>query len=323
MLCGMASIRKTSKGWQAIIRKKGHKTISKVFTKKKPAELWARGIEDELSESHCNSVAQSMLVSSLLKEYEDKFTHRKRSANREESRMRVLTEHFGDLMVADLSAEVVIGYVDDRLASVVSDTVRKEINTLSVAIDAGMALWGIKLAANPVTTAKGILKITKTLSPGVRRDRRPTSAEIKILRESKISDITMFAIETAMRRGEIANMMREHINGNVLLIPVTKTDKPRTIPLSPVAIKILKKLPAQINGAVWGVHPDTITNRFVDVCHENNIVDLRFHDLRHEATSRLVEKGLSTSQVASITGHTLQSLQRYTHLDPKKLAMKL
>jgi hypothetical protein len=52
--------------------------------------------------------------------------------------------------------------------------------------------------------------------------------------------------------------------------------------------------------------------------------NLRFHDLRHEATSRLFEKGLNIMEVASITGHKdLRSLQRYTHLKAEDLAEKL
>lgn len=47
------------------------------------------------------------------------------------------------------------------------------------------------------------------------------------------------------------------------------------------------------------------------------IVDLRFHDFRHEATSRLFEAGLSIEKVALVTGHKdWKMLKRYTHLDP-------
>ena len=58
--------------------------------------------------------------------------------------------------------------------------------------------------------------------------------------------------------------------------------------------------------------------------HRANIQDLRFHDLRHEATSRLFEKGLSMMEVATITGHkTLEMLKRYTHLKAEDLAKRL
>ena len=54
------------------------------------------------------------------------------------------------------------------------------------------------------------------------------------------------------------------------------------------------------------------------------LVNLTFHDLRHEATSRFFEKGLNPMQVAAITGHkTLQMLKRYTHLKAEDLAEML
>lgn len=59
-------------------------------------------------------------------------------------------------------------------------------------------------------------------------------------------------------------------------------------------------------------------------CKAAGIEKLRFHDLRHEATNRLFEKGLNPMEVASITGHkTLQMLKRYTHLRAVDLASKL
>ncbi len=69
------------------------------------------------------------------------------------------------------------------------------------------------------------------------------------------------------------------------------------------------------------MHPDSISQAFDRVCESSGITGLTFHDLRHEATSRLFEKGLNPMQVAAITGHkTLQMLKRYTHLRAENLA---
>lgn len=54
------------------------------------------------------------------------------------------------------------------------------------------------------------------------------------------------------------------------------------------------------------------------------ITGLRWHDLRHEATSRFFEMGLGTMEVAAITGHkTLSMLKRYTQLRAVDLVGKL
>ncbi|MBL4821255.1 MAG: tyrosine-type recombinase/integrase, partial [Gammaproteobacteria bacterium] len=51
-----------------------------------------------------------------------------------------------------------------------------------------------------------------------------------------------------------------------------------------------------------------------------DIEDLHFHDLRHEATSRLFEAGLTIERVALVTGHKdWKMLRRYTHLKPEDL----
>ena len=66
-------------------------------------------------------------------------------------------------------------------------------------------------------------------------------------------------------------------------------------------------------------------------CEKNGVkpdpdifIDLTFHDLRHEATSRFFEKGFNVMEVAAITGHkTLQMLKRYTHLKAEELAQRM
>lgn len=90
------------------------------------------------------------------------------------------------------------------------------------------------------------------------------------------------------------------------------TKKVKIVPLSTAAIDAL---PRRIDGRVWDARPDSISQAFDRVCKSAGIGGLTFHDLRHEATSRLFEKGLGAMEVAAITGHkTLQMLKRYTHL---------
>ncbi len=63
---------------------------------------------------------------------------------------------------------------------------------------------------------------------------------------------------------------------------------------------------------------------YIRAVRRAGIEDLRFHDLRHEATTRLFEQGLNIMEVASITGHKdLRMLRRYTHLKAEDLAKKL
>ena len=72
------------------------------------------------------------------------------------------------------------------------------------------------------------------------------------------------------------------------------------------------------------IHGTINTKGFNRLCKKLNINDIVLHDLRHEATSRLFEKGLDVMQVKSITGHkSMQMLARYTHFKADELARLL
>jgi len=96
------------------------------------------------------------------------------------------------------------------------------------------------------------------------------------------------------------------------------------VPLSSRAVAVLDSLPRTLDGRVFGTTYEGIHQAFVRACRRADIEDLRFHDLRHEATSRLFEKGFNPMEVSSITGHkTLQMLKRYTHLRAEDLAKRM
>ena len=181
------------------------------------------------------------------------------------------------------------------------------------------------------------------------RDRRLLPGELdRILSASEspvLSDLVRFAIETAMRRSEIAEMTWQMVNlkKRTVTLLITKNGEKRIVPLSSEAVRILYNLPRKIDGEVWGMEPDSITQAFNRAvsraratyekeCEEKEekpnpsfLIDLIFHDLRHEATSRFFEGGrFNVMEVAAITGHkTLQMLKRYTHLKAEDLAERL
>ena len=149
--------------------------------------------------------------------------------------------------------------------------------------------------------------------------------------------INTLALETGMRRGEILSIKKSHINysKSVLLIPSTKTDQPRSIPLSSQALMALRgQLTASqkvsegviplVESTLFHYRPRGLSGAFLKLCRKVKIDDLHFHDLRHEATSRLFEKGLNPVEVATITGHKdTKMLMRYTHLRAEDLVGRL
>jgi integrase len=121
------------------------------------------------------------------------------------------------------------------------------------------------------------------------------------------------------------NIEEAHLDqGRRLLdIPITKTGVPRTIPLCEEALEAIENF-INLKQASPGFRADSVTQSFSRACQRASIINLHFHDLRHEATSRFFEKGLNVMEVALITGHkSLSMLHRYTHLKPESLVGKL
>jgi integrase len=139
-----------------------------------------------------------------------------------------------------------------------------------------------------------------------------------------------------MRLSELVNMRWRYVDmtTRIAYLPDTKNGHPRVIPLSSRALTTLQNLAqrtAERDDRLFRLTPHAVTVAFRRACKrirrdsEGRLcVDLRFHDLRHEAVSRLFERGLNPIEVASISGHrSMQMLARYTHLQATGLLERL
>jgi integrase len=320
----MANISKRSSGsYRVQIRRQGCTAISKTFKSRSAATQWARKTESELERGLYVdfSQAQKVKFSTVLKRYSNEIAPLQKGFKQEVSRCRIVGSRLGNQFLSTVTPSILSQYREDRLQEVSPKTVREELLLVQRVINVCMKDWGIALPenVNPVSLVRKP-KIDNA------RSRRLTPQEYI---ELSASPLFSFAIETGMRRGEIASMKWMDLDEElrILNIPITKNGKTRTIPLSQLAQSILKikKDTSHANDElVWGVSADTITHRFIRFCKRYGYVDLRFHDLRHEATSRFFERGLNTIEVASITGHSdLRMLQRYTHISPNHLVKRL
>jgi integrase len=89
-------------------------------------------------------------------------------------------------------------------------------------------------------------------------------------------------------------------------------------------IATLNDLPLHITRKVFPLSEAALRGLWGRACRRAGIKGLHFHDCRHEAASRLFEKGLNIMEVSAITGHKdLKMLKRYTHLKAEDLALKL
>jgi integrase len=315
--------------WQAHIRRRGYPAQVKTFDTKAEAQAWAAVIESEIARGIfvSRSEAEGTTLAEALNRYAIEVSAAKKTANREIYTIRWWqASSLGPRSLASIRGKDIASV----LAAKESDgaaphTIHLYLALLSHLFTVARKRWGMEGLSNPAE-----LVHKPRLSQG--RDRRLVDDEqTRLLAAAhtyggEIGALITWAIETAMRRGEIAAMRWEHLDlkARVLLVPETKNGTPRRVPLSTTALAVLDSLPRLIDGRVWGMRPDSISQAFERVCKAADIEGLTFHDLRHEATSRLFEKGLNPMEVAAITGHkTLQMLKRYTHLRAEDLVGRL
>jgi integrase len=317
----MATFVKLPSGkWQAQVRKRPHPTRTKTFRTKLAAQTWAREMEDALDKGTAPD-KDAPTMDSLLARYERDVSASKRGKAQERTRLRRMAEHFEGVRPHELTVEAVLGFV--RRDGVGDDTVRRELALLSSVLETARDMWGVRMLENPARTASRVLNRTKTLKRKVARDRRLRPGEYKrLLRASstRLRRIIRLILETAMRRSEIVRLRPAHVRPDGLLVPEDKTQTNAVIPLSRRARRIIEALGPD----GFGVRPDSITQAFDRACQRAGIEGLRVHDLRHEATSRMFEKGLSIEEVATVTRHSdWRSLKIYTHPSRSRVAEKL
>ena len=325
----MGSIRVRQGRYQANVRRKGYATLTKTFTSREVAKRFIKSTEIAMEQGDY-APRSSLTVGELMQKYENEYLPTlKNGGDSHKWRVRLLKRYFKDLPLADLTSAHLAKYRDERLLKVAPLTVKRDLSVLSSAINTAVIEWSVPLDLNPVSRIR-------FKNADVPRDRRLQHGEEELLLSEAYPCLKrqiIVAIETAMRQGEIYSTRKSDINAQnqTLQIPETKTDRPRTIPLSKRALKALTD---QIRASgnviqlsdrpIFDVNRWTEWNRFTRLKDKCGIEDLRFHDLRHEATSRLFERGFNVMEVASITGHeNLKHLKRYTHIKPESLVARL
>ena len=324
----MATIRKFRGKFNVQIRKQGYPSISRTFANLTTAKRWASTTEADMERNLHVVIPDNTTVGELLDRYEKEISPLHKSHKVEKYRLQTLREYLGDKRVSALLPSVVCKYRDTRLKVVSPASLKRELTILSSVLNIAIKEWGIGIPQNPVSMVS-LPKIARG------RDRRlERGEEEKLLSASgELKRLIVLALETSMRRGEILNIKKSHIDFNrqTLLIPLTKTDTPRTIPLSSRAIAVLRE---QLRGsenvipieetALFSYTARGLSGAFLRLCWKHGLENLRFHDLRHEATSRFFEKGLNPVEVATITGHKdPRMLMRYTHLRAEDLVKRL
>lgn len=315
----MASISMRGTKWQVKIRVKGQRHQSKTFSSKQAAERWAA--EHERTDT-------GPTVGDLFKKYIAQVAPHRKSGEWERrvlQRMLRREKALCAVPIAEFGKPHLAEWRDRRVTEVLGSTVGRELDAISFVYRVAIDEWDMGLTVNPVR--------------GFRRPKLPLPRDVRLLAgddekliekaidfNREIAPAIILAIETAMRQGEIAKLRWENIDleARTALLSMTKNGTSRKVPLSTRAIEALTWCPPPHKGKVFKLTQSAMKYAFSRVRDECGLGTLRFHDLRHEAASRLFEKGLNVIEVATITGHkNLKHLQRYTHLRAEDLARKL
>ncbi len=255
--------------------------------------------------------------------------------------------------ISSIKPSDLIRYRNEWLNSFAAATVVRRFSLISHLFTIAIKEWGMtylddptKLIQRPKVENARIRRIRDNIGLVIKDERKDEIDWIVSNTRSKTLPIIItVALETAMRRSEILGIRREHLDfGNgVLFIPDSKSGKSRSVPLSPwMKYSLIEYLIENNNrGLIFNTSVGAVTRAFIravrkartayetkceDIGHtpEQGVLEnLRFHDLRHEATSRLAEV-YEMHELAKITGHAdTRMLLRYFHPDINMLTMKL
>jgi integrase len=326
----MASIRFRSNKWQARISRQGEQSVVKTFQSKEDAQRWARSIEVEWDRGTYTNThqAQKTTFGELIERYLREITPTMRGASSDTIRLKaIMRRPIAKVNTLSLNTSRIAKYRDQRLKEVSAGTVIRELAYFSSIINHARREWNINIA-NPV------LLIRKPPSPQGRNRILTSEEEQKLLyacepkanRNIYTRPFIILALETAMRRGELLGLkwINIDIHKRTAFILLTKNGESRTVPLSTKAIETLRALPRSIDGRVLPINFAALETNFKRARERAKLLDLRIHDLRHTAVTRLAEKLPNLIELSAVTGHkSLAMLKRYYHPNPELLAIKI
>lgn len=206
--------------------------------------------------------------------------------------------------VENLNRRDIALWRDTRLKAVSSSSVLREWNSLSAVYSHAQKVWGLSLPENPFRL------IQRPSESKARHQRIPSDVAAAIMAALGYTQDTrptqsrhfvawcfLFAIETAMRAGEILKLRPDDISGKLATLRDTKNGTDRVVPLSSAARDLLAlvDLPLPLSSASL----DALFRKY----RPAELSHIRFHDTRHEALSRMAKKIHNPMDLAKISGH--------------------
>ena len=273
-----------------------------------------------------NSEGERTTLREALDRYEREITGRKRGEKQERSTLRTLrASRIAPLTLARIGSHDIAGLRDQwRSDGLAAGTIKRKMTVLKHLFSTARIEWSMPGLNNPVKDIK-LDPVDDT------RERRVTDAEIEAICAATGSDalpaIVRLLVATACRRTELVRMPWSIINLQTKMIYIpkgfSKSGRRRKVPISEAALGILRALPRYDHGRLFDVQPGSVTQAFERAAERAGIEDIRIHDLRHEAISRLALL-YNVLDLAKIVDHNdPKMLMRYYHPGDEYLADKI
>ncbi|MBM2884043.1 site-specific integrase [Chromobacterium phragmitis] len=322
----MAVIDQRGDKWRVRVRK-GNTSRSKTFKRKADAVAWATQMEADIEAGRIGSVPNRSF-GELLTRYAKEVSVTKKGARWEQLRIELFIREYPALCetrLPDLGPEAFAAWRDERLKSVSQLTVRREWAILMHACNIAIKEWRW-LTTNPISTVKKPDTVKA-------RARRPTENESDAIllacgyrkedppltQMSRVAVAWLFAIETAMRAGEICRIRLEEVDfvKRLVHIPTSKNGHSRDVPLSREAIRLLKQVMQATEGkdTVFDLTAANLDALFRRAKEKALVEDLHFHDSRREALTRMARK-LDVMTLAKVSGHRDLRILQNTYYAP-------
>lgn len=330
--------------YTAVVRKRAGKTIvhreAKTFTHRSAAVSWAKHREVELEKPGALTKVREECptLAGLIRWYIDTFETLSKWQRSKQTHLEFLERHsIGKANALTLTTAMLIDHVRSRRADGAGPaTVINDLIWIGVVLRAAKNVRELPVRPEITQQARSACRELRLIAKARRRARRPTADELARLRDyfasrDRRAQIPMqtvvdFAIASGRREAEICRLeWRDNDTvGRTGLVrdakhPTSKDGNHRRFKYTPEAWDLIEKQP-RTSERIFPFDPKSVGAAFTRACHVLGIEDLRFHDLRHEATSRLFERGYQIHEVAQFTLHeSWNELKRYTNLKPENV----
>lgn len=322
----MGTIIRRGESWRAVIRKKGHRTRTKTFKRQGSAQRWVRETEVLLDRAEASGDRD---VGELIQRYVDEIGSVKSWGRSYRAGVLRLKRDFGGTTLSELTPARMLEWARGRKAS--PATITLEQSFLGAVLHTAEALWDVRVDWATIRRGRYLIRSMNLMGKAEERERRVEGDEIARIKAATrstlpMSDLIDFAIDSAMRAGEITRIRwsdLDPVKKTVLIRdrkhPTEKIGNHQRVPLLGNCWDIVQRQP-RADERIFPYDENTMCTAFQRARTRAGAKTLRFHDLRHEGISRLFERGMQIHQVALVSGHrSWQMLKRYTNLKPESL----